>query len=164
MDLLEVKVANLAIDAATKNPVVLLKSVEADEVLPIWIGPAEANAIAMELAGKKFTRPLTHDLLKLAIQGLGARVSKVVVTEIQENTFFAKVYLTRDDDVLAIDARPSDSIALALRANASIFVARDLFLAHKKEVPGASQEEEDDEVLRNYLKDLDPGDFGTFRM
>lgn len=162
MELLEVKVSNLAIDPTTNNPVVLLKSSELDGFLPIWIGHAEASAIAMELAGKKFSRPLTHDLLKTVIEGMGAIVTKVIVTEIQENTFYAKVYLSREDDVLAIDARPSDSIALALRATAPIFVEKELFEAHKKDLPSSG--DQDDEVLRNYLKDLDPGDFGSFHM
>jgi bifunctional DNase/RNase len=127
-------------------------------VLPIWIGHAEALSIELQLQGKAFDRPLTHDLLRTAIESLGATVSKVAVTELRDNTFFAKIYLQRDNDVFVIDARPSDSIALAVRAQAPIYVAESVFENHKR----ASQTEVDDssdEALRRYLRDLDPGDF-----
>jgi bifunctional DNase/RNase len=105
------------------NPVVLLKSSESDDVLPIWIGHAEGVAIQLSMSGEKFERPLTHDLLRITIESLGASLAKVAVTELSSNTFFAKLYLQRDDDVIVIDARPSDSVALALKFGAPIFVA-----------------------------------------
>ena len=115
----QVKVASLGLDKATNTPVVILQETDGERVLPIWIGPGEASAIAMELAGKKFQRPLTHDLLKTVIEGLHGRVAKVLITELKDSTFFAKVMINRDQsDVLGVDARPSDSIALALRAEA----------------------------------------------
>lgn len=142
------------------NPVVLLKSDEGEEVLPIWIGHAEGVAIELQLKGEKFERPLTHDLLKVSIESLGATVAKVAVTELRDNTFFAKIYLQRDDDVVVIDARPSDSIALALKFGAPIFVAEDVFANHKRslDAEGPLSPDTDDE-LRRYLKDLDPGEF-----
>lgn len=149
------------------NPVVLLKSSEGEEVLPIWIGHAEGVAIQLTMSGEKFERPLTHDLLKLAIESLGATLSKVAVTDLSNNTFFAKLYLQRDAELLVIDARPSDSVALALRFGAPIYVARDVFAAHKRSLETASGEAgaapgpdpDPDDEIRRYLRDLDPGDF-----
>jgi bifunctional DNase/RNase len=142
------------------NPVVLLKSDEGEDVLPIWIGHAEAMAIELHLKGSHFERPLTHDLLKTMVENLGASVVKVAITDLREGTFFAKIHLQRGDDVLVIDARPSDSVALALKSNAPIFVSRDVFTAHKRALepePGTSPPADDE--LRRYLKDLDPGEF-----
>jgi len=142
------------------NPVVLLKSDEGEDVLPIWIGQAEAMAIDLHLKGTHFERPLTHDLLRTLVETLGASVVKVVVTDLREGTFFAKIHLQRGDDVVVIDARPSDSVALALKAGAPIFVARDVFSAHKRALEtGAGSSPGADDELRRYLKDLDPGEF-----
>jgi bifunctional DNase/RNase len=143
-----------------ENPIVLLKSSENDEVLPIWIGHAEALSIELQLQGKSFDRPLTHDLLKTMVESLGATVSRVAVTELRDNTFFAKVYLQRDNEVFAIDARPSDSIALAVRTKSPIFVAESVFENHKRALQETQDSNESsDEALRKYLRDLDPGEF-----
>lgn len=144
------------------NPVVLLKSSEGEEVLPIWIGHAEGAAIQLSISGEKFERPLTHDLLKLAIESLGATLAKVAITDLANNTFFAKLYIQREAELIVIDARPSDSVALALRFGAPIYVARDVFAAHKRSVeagsaPGPETDPEDE--IRRYLRDLDPGEF-----
>ena len=142
------------------NPVVLLKSDEGEDVLPIWIGHAEAMAIELHLKGTHFERPLTHDLLRTLIENLGAAVVKVAITDLREGTFFAKIHLQRGDDILVIDARPSDSVALALKSNAPIFVARDVFSAHKRALePDPGTAPGGDDELRRYLKDLDPGEF-----
>jgi len=142
------------------NPVVLLKSDEGEDVLPIWIGHAEAMAIELHLKGTHFERPLTHDLLRTLIENLGASVVKVAITDLREGTFFAKIHLQRGDDILVIDARPSDSVALALKTNAPIFVAREVFSAHKRALePDAGTSPGADDELRRYLKDLDPGEF-----
>src|SRR5260370_5273167 len=93
---------------------------EGERVLPSWIGPAEASAIAMELAGVKFSRPLTHDLLKQVIVGLGAELRKIIITQVKDNTYYAEWHIYRGDQVIQIDARPSDSIALTLRLKAPI--------------------------------------------
>lgn len=154
-----VTVSGMARDAR-ENPVVLLKSDESEEVLPIWIGHAEGLAIELTMKGQKFERPLTHDLLRTVVESLGAVVTKVAITELRSNTFFAKVYLQRGHDVIVMDARPSDSVALALKCDAPIFVARDVFLSHKRAVdqePGPGPDPDDE--LRRYLKDLDPGSF-----
>lgn len=154
-----VTVSGMARDAR-ENPVVLLKSSEGEEVLPIWIGHAEGVAIDLTMKGEKFERPLTHDLLKSAIESLGGVLSKVAITELRSNTFFAKIFLQRGHDIVVMDARPSDSVALALKFDAPIFVARDVFVSHKRALDqdAATGPDADDE-LRRYLKDLDPGDF-----
>ncbi len=154
-----VTVSGMARDAR-ENPVVLLKSSEGEEVLPIWIGHAEGLAIELTMKGEKFERPLTHDLLKTAIEGLGGILAKVAITELRNNTFFAKLYLQRDQDLVVVDARPSDSVALALKFDAPIFVARDVFASHKRSLEQENSPGPDaDDDLRRYLKDLDPGDF-----
>jgi len=142
------------------NPVVLLKVEDGQEALPIWIGQAEAIAIDLELKGEKFERPLTHDLMKTLLDGLGATVSRVAVTDLRDNTFFARIYVEKGDDVIVIDSRPSDSIALALKTGAAIYVARTVLERHQRVIPTDQlpQSNPDDE-LRRYLKDLDPGEF-----
>ena len=142
------------------NPVVLLKSTEAEDVLPIWIGHTEALSIRLHLEGESLERPLTLDLLRTALESLGVKVVKVAVTELRDNTFYAEIHLQKNGDLYVIDARPSDSIALALRAEAPIFVAEDVFQKHKRTIQDAAGSESDtDEDLRRYLRDLDPGDF-----
>ena len=158
-DFVRVSIGGLVKDQRD-NPVVLLRREDGDGVLPIWIGQSEALAIELQLRGEVFERPLTHDLLKTSVESLGASVVKVAITELKDNTFFAKLYLQRDNEIYAIDARPSDSIALALKASADIYVARDVFKIHtrlmqREQLPSDSP----DEALRKYLRDLDPGDF-----
>jgi len=143
--------------------VVILQEKEGERVLPIWIGPAEASAIAMELAGVKFARPLTHDLLKQLIVGLGARLNRVLITQVKENTYYAELDVRREDHVIQIDARPSDSIAIALRLNAPIFTQEDLLELTSVDT-GETRDTEtlDSEKLKSYLQNLDPEDFGKF--
>jgi bifunctional DNase/RNase len=159
--LVEVRVAQLGLDKATNSPVVILQEKDGERVLPIWIGPAEASAIAMELAGVKFSRPLTHDLLKQIILGLGADLRRVMITQVKDNTYFAELHLHRDDHVIHVDARPSDSIALALRLSAPIFTRNELLEASSFESVEPSQPLDADQ-LKSYLENLDPEDFGKF--
>jgi bifunctional DNase/RNase len=156
----EMKVWKLALDERTDTPVVILQEITGTRILPIWIGRAEARAIAMELAGQSFQRPLTHDLMKTIIQGLGAKIRKVCIEDLKNNTFYAKIFIDKDDEIVGIDARPSDSIALALRAKSPIFIAEDLL----REQPDTAEMSDDEraEALRRYLDDLDPEDFGKF--
>ncbi len=156
MELVEVFVRGIALDQEQKHPVVLLRTDDEDDILPIWIGTAEATAIFAVLAGKSFERPMTHDLLNILIDVLGASVERIEITGIQSDTYFARIVLKRADDVFYVDARPSDSIALALRAAAPLLVERELFNAHKQRIDLGS---EDDDVRRR-LKELDPGNFG----
>ncbi|MBN1827328.1 MAG: bifunctional nuclease family protein [Candidatus Eisenbacteria bacterium] len=158
-ELVEVKVSGLALDERSRSPVVLLQELGGTRVLPIWIGAPEANSIAMELAGKKFQRPLTHDLLRTVIEGLKGTIRKILITDLKDGTFFARILITRDNDVIGVDARPSDSIALALRAHSPIFVSEELFQ------PGLEGTEADEEKkkdqIRDFLRNLPPEDFGN---
>ncbi len=177
--MIELEVASLGLDKASNTPVVILREVGGDRLLPIWIGPGEASAIAMELAGIKFSRPLTHDLLNTVLRSLGSELVRVLITRVVDNTYYASLMLQRNGETITIDSRPSDSVALALRASAPIFADVDLLDRTTVEVEGATLEpgfagasaggmnpETDDEVppekLRDYLKRLDPEDFGRF--
>lgn len=124
--MIEMKVSGLIVDERTHTPVVILREKTGERMLPIWIGPSEASSIMLELTGRKFQRPLTHDLLKTIIDGLQATVPKITIVELRDKTYFAKVFLQRDEEVFTIDARPSDCIALALRTQSPIFVAEEL--------------------------------------
>jgi uncharacterized protein len=119
---IKVDVVGLSVDQRTEAPVVLLRVPPGKLCLPIWIGPAEAASIALALRGEQFARPLTHDLLATAIDGLGGGVQRVTITDQRDGTYFARLFLERDREVLAIDARPSDCIALALRTEAPIYL------------------------------------------
>ena len=163
-DVIQVRVANLAVDPTTSSPVVLLEGIDVKGTIPIWIGQPEANAIIFQLSGQTFERPLTHDLLRIVIEGLEARVSRILITELRGNTFYAKIFLSRGNEILSIDARPSDSIALALRASAPIFVSRELFESSKQDIETRSEPEgdpdelSDDDPLKKFLDDVDPPD------
>jgi bifunctional DNase/RNase len=164
---IEVRVAHLGLDRTTNTPVVILQEREGERVLPIWIGPAEASAIAMELAGVKFARPLTHDLLKQLIVGLGAELRKVIITQVKDNTYFAELHIYRGDTVIQIDARPSDSIALALRLKTPIFTSDSLLAVTAVDTGDQSGQSGgttplDTDQLKTYLQNLDPEDFGKF--
>ena len=154
----EVKVWRLALDERTDTPVVMLQETGGDRLLPIWIGHAEARAIAMELAGKKFLRPLTHDLVKTIIDGLDGAVAKIVIVELKDSTFYAKIFIQKADEIVGIDARPSDSIAIALRTRSPIFAAEELL--QPQPTPDDLSEDERAEALRKYLEEMDPEDFG----
>jgi hypothetical protein len=165
--MIEVRVAHLGLDRTTNTPVVILQEQQGERVLPIWIGPSEASAIAMELAGVKFSRPLTHDLLKQVIVGLGADLRKVIITRVKDNTYYAELHIYRGDAVIQVDARPSDSIAVALRLKAPIFTSESLLeltSVETSESTGESGGTEplDPDALKNYLQNLDPEDFGKF--
>ena len=159
MAVVEVKINGLAVDANAKSHVVILKEKDGERVLPIWIGPAEAQAIARELAGQRFQRPLTHDLIASIVEGLKARVTRVVISDLKDNTFFAQLLVEREGAVVVIDARPSDSLAVALRCGADIFVNEKLLSEAAEEEP---TEEEKAQELRKFLENLDPEDFGRY--
>ena len=167
--LVEVVVETLAVDQKNQSPVVILKDAMGDRKIPIWIGHPEASVIAMELAGKKFPRPLTHDLLASILKGLKVKVQRVEICDLMENTFFAKIYLESDGEVLCVDARPSDSIALALKTKAKIYADGKLFSSEIDSLlAGAGGAAEDSgkqpaEQLREFIENLDPKDFGKFR-
>ncbi len=159
----EVTVAHLGVDRTNNSPVVILREKDGSRVLPIWIGPAEASAIAMELQGVKAARPMTHDLLKQVIGGLGGTLRRVVISAVKENTYFAELMILRGEDAFQVDARPSDSIAIALRCGAPIFTSDDLLgdSGVESDLPSPDPSAEA-ERLRQYLEKLDPQDFGKF--
>ena len=162
--MLQMYVSGLAIDLGTQSPVVILEETggKRKRVLPIWIGHAEATAIAMKLADVDIKRPLSHDLMKLIIEGLDSKVIKVVINDLREQTFFAQIFVERKNSLLTIDARPSDSIALALRCGAPIYVADHVLKTDLKK-KGLSDEERI-ESLRERLKKINPEDFGKFSL
>lgn len=159
----EVKINGLALDVTTNSPVIILAPLDSEELLlPIWIGHFEAWAIGMELSGLSSNRPLTHDLLKASIESLGGKILKVEVTKLVNQTFYALIYVEMDGTVKEIDARPSDSIALALKAKVKIYVADELFQMKKGDgkTPGVT----DAESLRERLKRINPEDFGRYSL
>jgi len=160
---IEVTVQDIRVDRASNSPVVLLREKGGTRVIPIWIGPAEANAIAMEMQGIHAQRPLTHDLFKQVLTGLGGTLRRVLILAVKDNTYFAELVIDRADHVFQVDARPSDSIALALRLHAPIFASEALFDEAGVETgePGPDPGVDPDS-LRHYLEKLDPQDFGRF--
>jgi bifunctional DNase/RNase len=175
--LVEVRVQSLALDRTTNTPVVILQELDGDRVLPIWIGPGEASAIAMQLADMEFSRPLTHDLLCSVLTGLGGALQKVIITKVEASTYYAEMIVRRNGEVFSLDARPSDSIAVALRVSARIFAQESLLEEATIEIaeeesaigegaePGgeaASQEGMGPEELKEHLRRLNPEDFGRF--
>jgi bifunctional DNase/RNase len=130
---IEMTIKGLMVDPITNTPIIILRDKDGDKVLPIWVGLPEANAIALQIENISTPRPMTHDLLRNVIQDLKASVRKVVVCDLQENTFYALIYLALGTETVAVDARPSDAIALALRSQAPIFV-EDTVIEHAKTV------------------------------
>lgn len=164
MGLVRTKVRGLMMDERSKSPIVILQEEEGERVLPIWIGESEARAIGVILAGENLERPLTHDLMATLVRSLKARVTSITITSLKENTFFAEILLEMNGQQVLIDARPSDSIALALRTNADIFVDEDV-MGSGQGWTGKVQEKtekEKAEELRQFLKNMDPSDFGKF--
>jgi len=158
----EMKIRGLMMDPVSNMPIVVLKDVAGNSILPIWVGIYEANAIALEIEKVSTPRPMTHDLLRNVIQDLKASVQKVVVCDLQENTFYALIYLALNGDTLAIDARPSDAIALALRTRAPIFV-EDSVIDNAK-TADFTAEKADAERLHKWQESLDPDDLGKYKM
>src|SRR6187455_2559208 len=152
----------LMVDPITNLPIILLRDRDGQRVLPIWVGASEANAIALQIENIPTPRPMTHDLLRNIIQDLRATVEKIVVCDLQENTFYALIYLTVNGDTVAIDARPSDAIALALRTRAPIFV-EETVIDNAKTVD-TSSEKADADRLHKWLESLDPDDLGKYKM
>ena len=173
MKIVEARVHGLVFEQKSQQHVVVLREVEGPRVLPIWIGPGEAMAIQRLVTETPFPRPLTHDLIALVIEGLKARVVRVVISDLREGTFYASLLVERDKSVLSVDARPSDSIAVALRAKAPIFVNEELLQppeqereaeAAPEEPPAPPSAEDQAEQLRRFLERLNPEDFGKFQM
>ena len=159
---IEMTIKGLMVDPITNMPIVILRDQDGQKVLPIWVGMFEANAIALQIENISTPRPMTHDLLRNVIQDLRATVQKIVVCDLQENTFYALIYLSRNGDTLAIDARPSDALALALRTRAPIFV-EETVIDNAKTVD-FSTDKADADRLQKWLESLDPDDLGKYKM
>ena len=156
------RIKGLMIDPVSNMPIIVLKDPEGDAVLPIWVGIFEANAIAMQLEKVVSPRPMTHDLLRNVIESLRARVDRVVITDLKDNTFFALIHLERNGDRLSVDSRPSDAMALALRAEAPIFVEQAVL--DKSASPDAGGDSEETERLRRWLETVEPEELGKYEM
>ena len=162
----EMTVSGLTIDPFTNSPIMILKDVASDKAVPIWIGLLEATAIASELENIKFSRPMTHDLLKNIMELMETQVTKVEVCDLRDNTYFALIYLNRGGSEVTIDARPSDAIAIALRFKAPIFVA-EVVIQKARRVDLSAKEAittEDAKKWTEVLESLDPDDFGKYKM
>ena len=159
---IEMSIKGLMVDPITNMPIVILRDQDGQKVLPIWVGIFEANAIALQIENISTPRPMTHDLLRNVIQDLKASVQKIVVCDLQENTFYALIYLGLHGETVAIDARPSDAIALALRTRAPIFV-EDTVIDNAKTVDFTT-EKADSDRLHKWLESLDPDDLGKYKM
>jgi uncharacterized protein len=165
--LLEMKVSGLTIDPITNTPIVILKDLQESKAIPIWIGLFEASAIATELEHVVFSRPMTHDLMNEFLKALDVTVNRIEIVDIRNNTFFAAVYLVRDGQTYRVDARPSDAIALALRAGASIFVEESVLEKSRNSDFGIKLADIDkfkEDKVREFLENLSAEDFGKYKM
>jgi hypothetical protein len=158
----EMKIRGLVMDPVTNMPIVILKDVGGNSVLPIWVGIYEANAIALEIEKVTTPRPMTHDLLKNLLLGLETHVQKVVVSELRDDTFYALIWLERDGQMMSIDSRPSDALALALRVDCPIFVEDEVLKSSKNS--GTSTDKVSSEEMRKWLENLGDEDMGRYKM
>jgi bifunctional DNase/RNase len=158
---IEMKIRGLMVDPSTNMPIVLLKDPQSEALLPIWVGLYEANAIALEVEKSQTPRPLTHDLLKNLIHGLNAHVQRVVVTELKDDTFYAVIWMEQNGEVVALDSRPSDALALALRTDCPIYVDEEVLRAAKV-LPNPEQASSQD--VRKWLESLNDEDLGRYKM
>jgi bifunctional DNase/RNase len=161
-DEVEMQIRGLMMDPVTNMPIVVLKDITSDLVLPIWVGIFEANAIALELEKTATPRPMTHDLLQNLARSLNAQVNKIVVSELRDDTFYAVIWMDHAGETVALDARPSDAIALALRWDCPIYVNREV-LENSRQAAGNTQTVSADE-MRRWLENLNDDDMGRYKM
>jgi bifunctional DNase/RNase len=159
----EVRIRGLMMDPATNMPIIVLKDVASETVMPIWVGIFEANAIAIEIEKMAAPRPMTHDLARNLIQYLNGSLERVVITELRDDTFYAVLWMRQDDEAITVDARPSDAIALALRADCPIFVSEQVMQSAKLNTSGPP-EGPTAEQLRGWLEGLNDEDMGRYKM
>jgi bifunctional DNase/RNase len=158
----EMKIRGLMMDPVTNMPIVILKDVAGNSVLPIWVGVYEANAIALEIEKVATPRPMTHDLIKNLLLGLNTAVQKVVVSELKEETYYALIWLEQNGQIISIDSRPSDALALALRTDCPIFVDEEVLKNSK--VNNIPSDKVSNEELRKWLESLNDEDLGRYKM
>lgn len=159
---IEMTISGLMVDPITNTPIVILRDDGGQRVLPIWVGIYEANAIALQIENVATPRPMTHDLLRNIIEDFKATVERIVVSEVQDTTYYALIYLNRGGETVAIDARPSDAIALALRTRAPIFVEETVI--EQAKTVDFSADKPDADRLHKWLESLDPEDLGKYKM
>jgi bifunctional DNase/RNase len=176
MQLVEVEVMRLGLDRSNNSYVVILREKEGERLLPIWIGQAEAESIVIEMSKLKRERPLTHDLCKTLITGMGGTLRRIQITKVENRTYYAEMHIRVEDRMIQIDARPSDSIAIALRFAAPIFAQEDLLTSllfedssdESDAIPSAPEPEQSDQMtadqLQKYLENLRPEDLGKFNI
>ena len=158
----EMKIRGLMMDPVTNMPIVILKDVEGKVVLPIWVGVYEANAIALEIEKITTPRPMTHDLIRNLLFGLTTGVQKVVVSELKDETFFALIWIECDGEMIAVDCRPSDALAVALRLDCPIYVEDEVLQSSK--VTNSVSDKTSSEELRRWLENLNDEDLGQYKM
>ncbi|NQW03697.1 MAG: bifunctional nuclease family protein [Acidobacteria bacterium] len=156
--LIEMAVKGLMVDPLTNLPIIILRDANNERVLPIWVGPVEANAIALQIENVSTPRPMTHDLLKHVLEEMGGRLTRVIIHDLKDSTFYAFLEIAMNDELSLVDARPSDALALSLRAKVPIFVNEQIF-EHVKSVDVAPQQV-DQERLQRWLESLDPDELG----
>jgi len=161
--LIPVIISALGLDSSSNNPVIILKEIGGERTVPIWIGILEASAIASELEGVKYLRPMTHDLLKNIMESMDVKVNKVEVCDLKENTYYALIHMTHNGEKMTIDARPSDALALSLRTKVPIFVSEDVInrAPHIELGSKADDKSGQGKDWQEILEDLDPEDFGN---
>ncbi len=160
---IEVRIRGLMMDPATNMPIVVLKDVGSDTVMPIWVGIFEANAIAIEIEKVSAPRPMTHDLTRNLMRHMNSQLERVVITELKDDTFFAVLWVRQDGELMTVDARPSDAIALALRADCPIYVSEQVMQTAKLNMSGPPEGPTADE-LRGWLEGLNDEDLGRYKM
>lgn len=158
----EMKIRGLTMDPVTQMPIVVLKDVNGGTVLPIWVGIFEANAIALEIEKVSTPRPMTHDLIKTVLMGLNTGVKKIVVSELKDDTFYALIWLEKDGELISVDSRPSDALALALRLDCPIYVD-DSVLKSSKTIASVSDKVQSEE-LKKWLEGLNDEELGRYKM
>ena len=158
----EMKIRGLMMDPVTNMPIVILKDVDGSAILPIWVGIYEANAIALEIEKVSTPRPMTHDLIKTLLSGLNTSVRKIVVNELKEDTFYAIIWLEKDGNLISVDSRPSDALAVALRLDCPIYVEDSVLNSSK--TTGAVSEKVNNDELRRWLEGLNDEDLGRYKM
>ncbi|MGA3259715.1 MAG: bifunctional nuclease family protein [Bryobacteraceae bacterium] len=158
----EMKIRGLMMDPVTNMPIVILRDVSGNSVLPIWVGVYEANAIALEIEKVSTPRPMTHDLIKSLLLGLNTAMRKVVVSELKDDTFYAVIWLDRDGEIISVDSRPSDALALALRLDCPIYVEETVLKSSSK--AANTSDKDNKEELKRWLDGLNDEDLGRYKM
>lgn len=158
----EMKIRGLMMDPVTQTPIVILKDLSGNSILPIWVGMYEANAIALEIEKVSTPRPMTHDLIKILLMGLDTGIRKVVVSELRDDTFYAVIWLERDGELISVDSRPSDALALALRLDCPIYVDDKVLMTSKSS--NTVSDKVTNEELRRWLESLNDEDMGRYKM